>query len=116
LVTRLDCADSRAAIKSAALACAAAESLSMLRRMRPHTSISQVSEPPSANWPTELPIVEVEIVPPLRLPPELDCTIEPVVADGRIERRLVLADQRHRLAIGRLGRPQVSGWRRRPGR
>ena len=77
-MTRLDCADSRADIRSAALACAAAESLSMVRRMRPQTSISQVSVPPSANWPTELPTVEVEMVPPLRLPPELLCVTEPV--------------------------------------
>ena len=70
--------------------------------MRPQTSISQLSVPPSAYWPTELPTVEVEMVPPLRLPPELLCVDRAGVADGRIERRLALADQRNGLAVGRL--------------
>ena len=111
-MARLDWIDRRAAARSAALACAAAASLSMVRRMRPHTSISQLSEAPAENWPRLLPTVPVV---PIGLPAAsglhhertgaaADASLSGAagIADRRIELRLGLADQRHGLAIGRL--------------
>ena len=71
MIARLAWADSRALARSAALAWAAAESLSIWRRIRPHRSACQESDGPMVNW-LRLPLPELTTPPcvlrPLPLP------------------------------------------------
>ena len=50
MIATLACADSRALARSAALAWAAVESLSIWRRIRPHRSACQLSDGRAVNW------------------------------------------------------------------
>ncbi len=94
--------ESRAEASVAALACAAAALPSMVRRMLPQISSSQLSTPPSENSPVEFWLVLMLLLNVLLLVRPRTLRDRAGIADRRIERRLALTDQRHGLAIGRL--------------
>ncbi len=112
-MTRLDCADSRADMRSAALACAAARSLSMVRRIRPQTSISRSAYMfQAADQATDGRGRDGAAAAGCR-PAVLGRRAR--IAERRIEPGLALADQRNGTAVGRF-RDLDSGWKHRPGR
>ena len=75
--------------------------------MRPQTSISQLSVPPSAYWPDRIADGRGRDGAAAAAAARAALRGRAGIADRRIERRLALADQRDGLAIGRFGDPEI---------